>query len=70
MGVFVVSRGAALAAGTEGEFARWTIRSAPARLRERGDLWSGARWQEQRLEPALARAQKAWASASAEVAAG
>ncbi|GAC1522304.1 MAG: non-homologous end-joining DNA ligase [Vulcanimicrobiaceae bacterium] len=63
-------RGAALAAGTEGEFARWTIRSAPARLRERGDLWSGARWQEQRLEPALARAQKAWASASAEVAAG
>ncbi len=53
-------RGAALAAGTEGEFARWSIKNASATLIERGDLWSGARWREQRLEPALARAQQAW----------
>ncbi len=53
-------RASALAAGTEGEFARWSIKNAPATLAQRGDLWSGARWQTQRLEPALERAQRAW----------
>jgi len=53
-------RGAALAAGTEGEFARWSMKNALATVKERGDLWSGAHWRPQRLEPALARAQQAW----------
>lgn len=48
------------AAGTEAEFARFTMKNAPALLAERGDLWSGSRWREQRLEPALAKAQSAW----------
>ncbi len=45
---------------TEGEFARFTMKNARARLAERGDLWSGARWKQQRLEPALKKAQKVW----------
>jgi len=55
------SRGATLARGTEGEFARWTIANARTTLAERGDLWSGERWQEQRLDGAVARARTAWA---------
>lgn len=53
-------RGAALAAGTEAEFARWTIRNALATLAERGDLWAGDGWRPQRLEPALERARSQW----------
>ncbi len=45
---------------TEGEFARFTIKNAPALLGERGDLWGGRAWKEQKLEPALRKAQKAW----------
>ncbi len=48
---------------TEGEFARFTLKNAPARLAERGDLWGGAHWQQQRLEPALEKARKAWRQA-------
>ena len=53
-------RGEAALAGTEGEFARFTIANAPAMLAERGDLWGGASWREQQLEPALAAAQATW----------
>jgi len=53
-------RGKAALAGTEAEFARFTLKNALAHLAERGDLWGGAGWREQRLEPALARAQSAW----------
>ena len=45
---------------TEGEFARFTLKNAPARLAERGDLWGGAHWKQQRLEPALEKARTAW----------
>ncbi len=53
-------RGKAALAGPEAEFARFTLKNAIALLVERGDLWGGAGWREQRLEPALARAQSAW----------
>ena len=53
-------RGSVLAAGTEGEFARWTIANAAATLAERGDLWGPAHWRPQRLEPAFALAQRLW----------
>jgi len=53
-------RGKAALAGTEGEFARFTIANAPAMLAERGDLWGGASWREQQLEPALAAARATW----------
>jgi bifunctional non-homologous end joining protein LigD len=45
---------------TEGEFARFTIKNAPALLATRGDLGGGRYCKEQRLEPALEKAQKAW----------
>jgi bifunctional non-homologous end joining protein LigD len=45
---------------TEGEFARYTIKNAPALLEARGDLWGERFWKEQKLEPALEKAQKAW----------
>ena len=45
---------------TEGEFARFTLKNAPARLKERGDLWSGSRFAGQRLEPALDKARTVW----------
>ena len=45
---------------TEGEFARFTLKNAPARLADLGDLWGGAHWKPQRLEPALEKARKAW----------
>ncbi|GAC1443238.1 MAG: non-homologous end-joining DNA ligase [Vulcanimicrobiaceae bacterium] len=53
-------RGKAALAGTMGEFARYTVKNAAATVAERGDLWGGTRWREQRLEPALARARSAW----------
>jgi bifunctional non-homologous end joining protein LigD len=46
--------------GTQTEFERFTMKNAPALLRERGDLWGGTYWKRQRLEPALKKAQKAW----------
>ena len=45
---------------TEGEFARFTLKNAPALLADRGDLWGGKHWRQQRLEPALEKARKAW----------
>ncbi len=42
------------------QFARWTIKNAPARLRRDGDLWGAKCWREQRLEPALKKARKIW----------
>jgi len=41
------------------EFGKFTIRTTARRLKERGDPWTGA-WKKQRLEPAIARAQKRW----------
>lgn len=38
----------------------WTIRTAPARLEERGDLWSGTRWKPAALERAVKMAAKRW----------
>jgi bifunctional non-homologous end joining protein LigD len=42
------------------EFAKYTIRSTPRRLKSGGDPWAGGAWKKQRLEPAIARAQKRW----------
>lgn len=42
------------------EFARWTMKTAPARLQRDGDLWAGKYWREQRLEPALKKARNLW----------
>lgn len=41
-------------------FAAFTIRSAPKRLQAKGDPWAGAAWKKQRLEGAVARAQRQW----------
>jgi bifunctional non-homologous end joining protein LigD len=43
------------------EFAAFNIRTAIRRLEKEGDLWSGRAWKKSKLEPALAKAQKAWA---------
>ena len=48
------------AKATEGEFERFTIKNVPGLLAKQGDLWAGSGWKEQRLEPALAKAQKVW----------
>lgn len=45
---------------TEGEFARFTLKNAPPLLRERAELWGGASWKRQKLEPALKKARQAW----------
>jgi bifunctional non-homologous end joining protein LigD len=45
---------------TEGEFARFTIKNAPALLASRGDLWGKQFWKEQKLEAALRKAQRVW----------
>lgn len=42
------------------EFGKFTIVTTPKRLRAKGDLWAGKAWKKQRLEPAIARAQKVW----------
>ena len=34
--------------------------TTPKRLERDGDLWAGKAWKKQRLEPAIAKAQKAW----------
>lgn len=42
------------------EFAKFTMRTAPKRLKSDGDLWAGRAWKKQRLEPAITKAQKLW----------
>lgn len=44
------------------EFAAFTMKNAPARLKREGDLWGGKRWREASLEPALRKARKIWES--------
>lgn len=39
---------------------QWTIKTAPARLKSEGDLWSGRAWKPAALEKALKAAAKAW----------
>lgn len=41
--------------------ARWTIANARKRLQDVGDLWAGKSWKPAALEPALKKAQRAWA---------
>ncbi len=41
--------------------ARWTIANARKRLEVEGDLWSAKYWKPAALEPALKKAQRAWA---------
>ncbi len=45
----------------EATFAQFNVRTTPKRLDRDGDLWSGRGWKKQRLEPAIAKAQKQWA---------
>ncbi|MBV9055632.1 MAG: non-homologous end-joining DNA ligase [Candidatus Eremiobacteraeota bacterium] len=42
------------------EFAKHTIRTMPKRLQREGDLWGGRAWKKQRLEAAIAKAQRLW----------
>jgi bifunctional non-homologous end joining protein LigD len=44
------------------EFAKFTMKNAPARLKREGDLWAGKGWRESSLEPALRKARKLWES--------
>lgn len=44
----------------EETFAQFNMRTTPKRLERDGDLWSGRAWKKQRLEPAIAKAQKRW----------
>jgi bifunctional non-homologous end joining protein LigD len=41
---------------------QWTIKNARKRLEKVGDLWAGRNWKPAKLEPALAKAQRAWAA--------
>jgi bifunctional non-homologous end joining protein LigD len=41
---------------------QWSIKNARKRLESVGDLWGGRAWKAARLEPALAKAQRAWAA--------
>ncbi len=40
---------------------RWTMANARKRLQSEGDLWVGKAWKAAALEPALKKAQRAWA---------
>jgi bifunctional non-homologous end joining protein LigD len=42
------------------EFAKYTIRTTPARLEREGDLWGAKRWKRQRLEAAIGKAKRLW----------
>jgi bifunctional non-homologous end joining protein LigD len=42
------------------EFAKYTIRTTPARLKREGDLWGAKNWKKQRLEAAIGKAQRGW----------
>jgi bifunctional non-homologous end joining protein LigD len=44
----------------EETFGQFNVRTTPKRLDRDGDLWSGRAWKKQRLEPAIAKAQKQW----------
>ncbi|HVN70049.1 MAG TPA: non-homologous end-joining DNA ligase [Candidatus Binatia bacterium] len=46
------------------EFAKYAITTTPKRLASEGDLWAGARWKRQRLERAIAKAQRLWSDSS------
>ena len=46
-----------------GEAAHWNIKTVPALLKKSGDGWKEPMRKEQRLEPALKKAQKLWKSA-------
>ena len=41
--------------------AQWTIENARKRLEREGDLWAAKYWKPAALEPALKKAQRAWA---------
>ncbi|MGD0967854.1 MAG: non-homologous end-joining DNA ligase [Candidatus Aquilonibacter sp.] len=41
-------------------FAAFNLKTTPKRLERDGDLWAGKAWKKQRLEPAIAKAQKQW----------
>lgn len=41
---------------------RWTLSNARERLEKLGDLWGGRYWKPAKLEPALVKARRAWAS--------
>lgn len=47
----------------EAFIAQWSIKTARKRLERVGDLWSGRAWKAAALEPALRKAQRAWAPA-------
>lgn len=49
-------------ASPEAFIGQWTVRTARKRLENVGDLWGGRKWKAVKLEPALAKAQRAWAS--------
>ncbi|HTV94067.1 MAG TPA: non-homologous end-joining DNA ligase [Verrucomicrobiae bacterium] len=40
--------------------AAFNLKTTPKRLASDGDLWAGKAWKKQRLEPAIAKAQKQW----------
>src|SRR5580704_13594755 len=42
------------------EFAKFTMRTTSKRLERDGDLWGATHWKKQRLEPAIAKAQRLW----------
>lgn len=42
------------------EFAKYDIANTPKRLEREGDLWGAKQWKKQRLEPAIAKAQRLW----------
>jgi bifunctional non-homologous end joining protein LigD len=42
------------------EFAKYTIRTTPARLEREGDLWGAKRWKRKRLEAAIGKAKRLW----------
>jgi bifunctional non-homologous end joining protein LigD len=41
---------------------QWSIKNARKRLEKVGDLWAGRSWKPAKLEPALKKAQRAWAA--------
>ena len=44
----------------ESVIGRWTIKTAPARIKAEGDLWGGKAWKPAALERALKAAQQSW----------
>ena len=54
-------RGATLPAD---EFAKYSIRTVPARVARDGDLWGPKRWKKQRLEGPSGKAARLWADSA------